>query len=78
MRPGTARLLVRFGWLLTPVVAWAVSFPGGWIGALLGTRLGSDYVAFGLLAAGSLVGAFAGAAGWIVLLRRVARTTSQS
>ena len=35
------RLLRIVGWLLTPLVVWAASFLGGWIGAAIGQRVGS-------------------------------------
>jgi hypothetical protein len=66
-------VLLRLGWLLTPVVAWAVSFLGGWLGAALGTRIESDYGSTALLAGGALAGAVAGALGWIVIMRRFDR-----
>ncbi len=35
------RLLRIVGWLLTPLVVWAASFLGGWIGAAIGRSVGS-------------------------------------
>ena len=50
------------GWLLTPLVAWAVSFLGGWIGAgVLGSVRG--------MVGGSVTGAVLGVLGWVVLMR---------
>ena len=64
------RGLVIAGWLLTPVAAWAVSFLGGWLGAaLVGAE--SDSGGFGMLAVGAVLGAVAGAAGWILAMRAV-------
>jgi hypothetical protein len=56
-------------WLLTPVVAWAASFLGGWLGALVGR--GADSPAAGLkwLGGGAVVGALVGAGAWIIVLR---------
>ncbi len=55
------RRFVRFvGWLLTPVVVWAASFLGAWIGASLGERLG--YMVWTGVASGTL--AFVG---WVWL-----------
>lgn len=63
------RRLVRVaGWLLTPIVVWAASFFGGWLGAVLrGSDAGG---AAGLLwlTGGALVGGVIGGAGWIVLM----------
>lgn len=58
------------GWLLTPVVAWAVAFFGGWIGAIVGTQLSATagLVAIGL---GALMGAVGALAGWMRLLGRI-------
>jgi len=55
------------GWLLTPVVVWAASFFGGWLGAALGKSTGY------LLAGGVSVGT-AGLVGWALLIRRVGKT----
>ena len=66
------RPLVRIlAWLLTPVVAWAASFLGGWAGAALarhGARPGQGVIWLG---AGAVLGAALGAGAWIwFLLRR--------
>ena len=60
----TVRFYRFVGWLLTPLVAWAVSFLGGWIGAA------SAKSAKALLI-GSAAGAILGAAGWGVLMVRL-------
>ncbi len=67
------RILLVLAWLLTPFAAWAVSFLGGWLGAVLGTRLASDTTALAALAGGALLGAVAGTAGWVLLVRRLQR-----
>lgn len=66
-----SRGLVRLvGWLLTPLVAWAASFAGAWLGATVAGGLRSSItatwvvVAFG--AAFGLVAAWA----WLRYLRR--------
>jgi SAM-dependent methyltransferase len=58
------------GWLLTPVVAWAVAFWGSWIGATLGVRFPpvAGLVAMGV---GALGGAVGGLAAWMWVLRRL-------
>ena len=66
----TRQIIRLFGWLLTPFAAWAVSFLGGWLGALLGSNIASPGWAFVLLLAGAGLGAFIGAAAWIWGLRR--------
>jgi hypothetical protein len=67
------RGLVIAGWLLTPVVAWAVSFLGGWLGALAGSGAGSDTGALGALGVGAVVGAVVGATGWVLAIRSVTK-----
>jgi hypothetical protein len=50
------------GWLLTPLVAWAVSFLAGWIGAaMFGSVRG--------LVGWSVTGAAVGVVGWVVAMR---------
>ena len=60
----TVRFYRFVGWLLTPLVAWAVSFLGGWLGAATAKS------ATGLIA-GSAIGALVGAVGWGVLMVRL-------
>jgi hypothetical protein len=61
------------GWLLTPLVAWAASFGGAWLGAAVGGVFESSttalWVTFGFGAACGLVAAW----GWLRLLRRSPR-----
>ena len=58
---GFARIV---GWLLTPFVAWAASFIGGWVGAATaGESAGMVSLVFGGLSGGAL-----GAIGWAGLL----------
>jgi SAM-dependent methyltransferase len=64
--------LLQIGiWLLTPLAAWAVSFLGGWLGALVGRNLSSPAAALALVAGGSVAGALVGGLGWISLVRRL-------
>ncbi len=66
----THRLIRVIAWLLTPVVAWAASFLGGWLGAVMGK--GATHPTGGLLwlGTGALIGGVVGVAIWVVLLRR--------
>ena len=66
------------GWLLTPVVAWAVSFAGAWAGARMGVGNDATYGGLLYLAVGSLVGAIAGAVLWVVLMRWAERAIKES
>lgn len=61
------------GWLLTPAVVWAASFVGGWLGALLGGRLGDPSSGIVWLVGGSVLGGSGGLLAWIARLRRGAR-----
>ena len=60
----TVRFYRFVGWLLTPLVAWAVSFLGGWLGAAMGSSAKA-------LLIGSISGAVVGAAGWGILMTRL-------
>ncbi len=66
-------LAIAAGWLLTPVVAWAVSFAGAWIGAKIGVGSTAMFAGVAWLSAGAVVGAVMGAVGWLLLLRVVRR-----
>lgn len=72
------RLLRLLGWLLTPLVAWAGSFAGGWLGALAATAVGSSALNVVLLTGGAALGGAAGIAGWIWFLRRARRSPQKS
>ena len=62
--------VIRFvGWLLTPFVAWAVSFAGGWIGAYFGQGALVPGTAMTYVLVGSLLGALIGGLTWAVSLR---------
>jgi len=65
------RLVISAGWLLTPVLVWAASFLGGWIGAALGR--GTAFLLGGGVAAGT-----ATLAVWILVLRRIERKGKHS
>ncbi len=57
------RFLRVTGWLLTPLVVWAASFLGGWVGASIAGDLG-------VMVLGGVIGGTVGVAGWIWLMRR--------
>jgi hypothetical protein len=60
----TVRGLLQIAlWLLTPVVVWAASFSGAWLGAALA---GSDIRLLGL---GGLLGGGLGFVAWLFVLR---------
>ena len=69
-----ARGLVRLGgWLLTPLVAWAASFVGAWLGATIaGSVKSSSTGAWVVVAFGTAFGIVA-AWGWLHYLRRSPR-----
>lgn len=66
-----ARGLVRLGgWLLTPLVAWAASFVGAWLGARFAGSLNSSTTgAYVVIAFGAVFGLVAAWA-WLRYLRR--------
>ena len=67
------RLALIAGWLLTPVVAWAVSFLGGWLGAIVGARAGARAGGIAWLVSGAVVGAVTGVAAWVWIMRVISR-----
>lgn len=65
------RALVRIaGWLLTPLVAWAASFLGAWIGAGISAGAASTRTVLIVTIAFGGVFALVGAWAWLRLLRR--------
>ena len=73
-----ARWLVRLlGWLLTPLVAWAASFVGAWLGArVAGSVKSSTTGAYVVIAFGAAFG-LAAAWAWLRYLRRHPRLQKQ-
>jgi len=66
-----AHLLVIFGWLLTPVWAWAASHVGLWLGALVALRLQIPIVMLAIAGFSALVFGFAVLWTWIRFMRRL-------
>jgi putative effector of murein hydrolase len=66
------------GWLLTPVVAWAVAFLGGWLGAVVGMRIRSSTAALAAIALGALLGAASAVIGWARVMRRLGSRGSEN
>jgi hypothetical protein len=65
------RLLFRiFGWLLTPFLAWAASFFGAVVGALVSMRLRDPIRGLGLTAICGAAAGFAALIAWLHYLRR--------
>lgn len=64
---GLARLL---GWLLTPLLAWAASFCGAWLGAVAATRTTDGSLALGLTIGGAALLGLGVTLLWLRLLRR--------
>jgi hypothetical protein len=65
------RLFFRiFGWLLTPFLAWAASFFGAVVGALLAMRLADPFRGLVVTAVCGGVAGFAALIGWLHYLRR--------
>lgn len=65
------RGLARFvGWLLTPLVAWAASFCGAWLGARAAGRTTDGDVALGLTIGGAALLGLGVTLLWLRALRR--------
>jgi hypothetical protein len=65
------RFLLRFvGWLLTPLVAWAASFFGAWLGAQAARLTDDSTIALTLSLTGGAGFAVAGTLLWMRTLRR--------
>lgn len=56
-------------WLLTPLVAWAASFFGGWIGAMMARDAGQGASGLFRLGQGAIVGGGIGLALCLIVLR---------
>jgi hypothetical protein len=65
--------LRRIGWLLTPLVVWAASFLGAWLGALGARRVEGPWGGVGLMVVGAAALAGLALTLWVLLLRRRAR-----
>jgi hypothetical protein len=69
-----ARKLVRFvGWLLTPLIAWAASFVGAWIGAEVSRGANRSTTTLAVSLGFGAVFALLAAWGWLRFLRRSPR-----
>lgn len=66
-------LLKILGWLLTPLVAWAASFVGAWLGAMAGAPLKRPMATLWVTASFGVAAALIGAWAWLRLLRRSRR-----
>jgi hypothetical protein len=65
------RLFLRaFGWLLTPVIAWAASFFGCVAGEVIATRMADPIRGVLLSVVLGAIAGFGGLLGWLRLLRR--------
>ena len=61
------------GWLLTPLVAWAASFAGATLGALVGSAAADSTLGFWITAGFGSVSALVAAWAWLRLIRRSRR-----
>ena len=59
-----------FGWLLTPFLAWAASFFGAVVGALLAMKLDDPVRGLAVTAICGGIAGFAALIGWLHYLRR--------
>jgi len=58
------------GWLLTPMIAWAASFLGAWIGTGIASRFASAMVGLRVTILMGALAAIGATIGWMRLLRR--------
>ena len=70
--------LRRIGWLLTPLVVWAASFVGAWLGALGARRFGGPRGGIGLMVAGAVGTAGLALILWVRLVRQRSRPPGTS
>lgn len=73
MNRAGSRTLVIVGWLLTPIVAGAASFLGGWLGARFAPSLPPAGTGMVEMIAGGAVLALAAVTGWLFWLRHLGR-----
>ena len=66
-------LLRILGWLLTPLVAWAMSFVGAWLGATISGGATNPMTTFWVTVVCGAVAALIGAGGWLRFLRKSPR-----
>jgi hypothetical protein len=67
------RLLRIVGWLLTPLVVWAASFSGAWLGATVGRRFPAFLGGVESMLLGGVLGGATALAFWVHRLRRTRR-----
>jgi hypothetical protein len=66
-----AHLLVVFGWLLTPVLAWGASYLGLWAGALVALRFSQPLTMLAVAGSTAALAGLAALAAWVRFMRRV-------
>lgn len=66
-------LLLIVGWLLTPLVVWAASVLGAWVGARAGGGLPTPDQALAVTVGGGVIAGFTSVFLWMRLLRRSPR-----
>ncbi len=64
-----SRFLRPVGWLLTPVVVWAASFLGGWVGALTAGLRQKGEAGLWWMVIGAVAGGLLGLVGWLLAMR---------
>ena len=77
MTPGPRQGLIGIaGLLLTPFVAWAASFLGGWLGASAGSLVEGDRAALWIMVASSVLAAVVATITWLRFLYRFRKKLS--
>jgi uncharacterized membrane protein len=65
----SSRAVTLLGWLLTPFVVWAASFCGGWLGAVIGRRVGGPFGGIEWIVLGAVLGGVTALIAWYRRLR---------
>jgi len=66
-----AHFCVVIGWLLTPVLSWAASYFGLWLGALVAVGFTSPVAMLVTAGAGAALFGFGALFGWVRFMRRL-------
>ena len=66
-----AHLLIVLGWLLTPIWAWAASYLGLWLGAMVALQFTGPIAMLAVAGTGALAVGFTGLWVWVRFMRRL-------
>ena len=69
------RAVRLLGWLLTPVMVWAASFFGGWLGVRIAPDDGKGLIS---LVVGAILGGVLGLVGWVGVMDRIGKRETRN